>query len=120
MAVGQPIPPVDFCSVFLPVSESGQTPPLGTSPMHDDKLRKALEELRTEILEANWKDAPGRERAQALLADIESRIGNLKDDEEQAGLIGNLKESIGQLEVEHPKLTRALIEFMQSLGGAGI
>ena len=96
--------------------------------MPSEKLHQALEELRREIQASGLAPGPSRDRLEALIACIEAgaeESGETSDaqtgeDTEHAGLIDTVRDSIGQLEVEHPTLTQALIQIMTSLGGAGI
>ncbi len=88
--------------------------------MHSDKLRAALEELRAEINHADLTEGPARERLNALITDLERKLEDPDDEEHHASLLGNVKDSIGQLELEHPRATTILNQIMTSLGGIGI
>ena len=88
--------------------------------MHSDKLREALEELRAEINHADLNDGPARERLNTLISDLERKLEHPDDEEHHASLLGNVKDSIGQLELEHPRATTILNQIMTSLGGIGI
>ncbi len=93
--------------------------------MHSDKLRKALEELRSEINDAEMSSGPTRDRLNNLITDIERKLENQNngDDEgedEDASLLDNVKDAINHLELEHPRATTILNQIMTSLGGIGI
>ena len=88
--------------------------------MKDESLREALEGLRQEINSANLSSGPARERLNGLIGDIERKLEQSEDEEQDASLIDSLKEGISQLETEYPRATALLNRIMASLGGAGI
>jgi len=88
--------------------------------MQNAKLKEALEELRAEINRADMSDGQARDRLNSLITELEKRIEHPADQKQDASLIDNLKDSIGQLEVEHPRATTILNQIMTSLGGIGI
>ncbi len=88
--------------------------------MQDDKLREALEGLRAEINSADLSAGPARERLNKLISDLERKLEVPDDEEHHESFLGNIKESISQLEVEYPQATAILNQIMTSLGGTGI
>ncbi|HPF13777.1 MAG: DUF4404 family protein [Planctomycetes bacterium] len=88
--------------------------------MQNEKLHQAVAALKKEIEQAGLASGPAYDRLTALLADIERQIEDPEDEAQKEGLLDNMRDSIGHLEVEHPRVTSALIQIMTSLGGAGI
>lgn len=88
--------------------------------MQSAKLREALEELRAEINHSDMSAGPARDRLNGLITELERKIENPDDSDQNASLIENVRDSIGQLEVEYPRTTTILNQIMTTLGGIGI
>jgi len=88
--------------------------------MQSEKLRQSLEELRTAINASDLADGPARENLNRLISDIEGKLANPDDTARHATLVDNVKDSIQQLELEHPRATTILNQIMAALGGVGI
>jgi hypothetical protein len=57
---------------------------------------------------------------QALLADIEHRLDNPDDEARNASLLDELRKSVEQFEVEHPRATGIRNHIMVTLSNMGI
>jgi len=84
--------------------------------VEDAQLRETLQRLRAEIEQLGPEDAAAQARLSGLVSDIERRLEGEDDD----GLIGNIKESVEQFEVEHPRATAILNDIMHALSNMGI
>ena len=88
--------------------------------MQDAKLKEALEQLREEINQSGLADGPARTRLNGLISDLENKIGKEADEQANDSLVEQIKDSIGQLELEYPRTTTILNQILTTLGGAGI
>lgn len=90
--------------------------------MDDEKLRKLLEQLHSELEHTQSVDDKGR----ALLKDLDMDIRGLLNRSEgdalqvQPPVLGRLEDSIDHFELTHPTLTMALSELLTALNNAGI
>ena len=84
--------------------------------MEDAQLRETLQRLREEIEKLGPQDQAAQARLSSLMADIERRLDGQDDD----GLIDNIKESVEQFEVKHPRATAILNDIMLALSNMGI
>lgn len=89
-------------------------------PMSDEKLRQALEELRSELERLETEEAQVRERLDALIAGVETRLEKPGDTSHHQSLMQEVRQSISQFEVSHPRATAILNEIMVTLGNMGI
>lgn len=90
------------------------------APMSDQKLRESLEELRSELERLETEEAQVRERLDALISGVESRLDKPDDASLHQSLVQDLRQSISQFEVSHPRTTAILNEIMVTLGNMGI
>ena len=88
--------------------------------MSDEKLRKSLDELRSELERLEAEEAQVRERLNALIADVETQIDSPGDAEQGQSLVQDLRRSISEFEVSHPRATAILNQIMVTLGNMGI
>ena len=88
--------------------------------MSDDKLRRSLDELRSELERLNTEEAQIRERLDALISGVETRLEKPGDTAHHQSLVQDLRQSISQFEVSHPRTTAVLNEIMVTLGNMGI
>ena len=88
--------------------------------MPDDRLRQSLSELRSELERLEAEEAQVRERLDALIAGVELHLAEPADSARQQSLVEDVRQSISQLEVSHPRTTAILNEIMVTLGGMGI
>ena len=88
--------------------------------MSDEKLRKSLEELRAELERLEAEEAQVRERLDALIAGVETQLEKPGDASHEQSLVQDLRQSISQFEVSHPRATAILNEIMVTLGNMGI
>lgn len=88
--------------------------------MSDEKLRESLQELRSELERLETEEAQVRERLDALIAGVETQLEKPGDVTHHQSLVEDLRQSISQFEVSHPRATAILNEIMVTLGNMGI
>lgn len=88
--------------------------------MSDEELRQSLEELRSELDRLEAEEAEVRERLNTLISGIETRLDEPGDTMHHTSLIQDLRQSISQFEVSHPRATAILNQIMVTLGNMGI
>jgi uncharacterized coiled-coil DUF342 family protein len=88
--------------------------------MSDEKLRESLDELRSELERLKSEEAQVRERLDALISGVETRLDKPEDTAHHQSLVQDLRQSISQFEVSHPRTTAILNEIMVALGNMGI
>ncbi|NIM27515.1 MAG: DUF4404 family protein [Gammaproteobacteria bacterium] len=88
--------------------------------MSDDKLRQSLQELRSELDRLEAEEAQIRERLDTLIAGVETRLDKPEDAAHHESLIEDIRQSIAQFEVSHPRTTAILNQIMVTLGNMGI
>jgi len=86
--------------------------------MSRTKLHNDLEKLRKEINRLAVDDVESRKRLDQLITDLEAKLE--KPDEENDGLMVNLKDAIKHFEAEHPRATAILNDIMVTLSNMGI
>ena len=86
--------------------------------MTDQKLRELLEQLHDELANTETVDDKGREMLSHLSADIQKFIDPAEEDD--MSLFGRLQDAIDHFEVEHPAITAALSQILNTLSNAGI
>lgn len=88
--------------------------------MPDKRLRESLSELRSELERLEAEEAQVRERLDALISGVETRLDEPDDTDQHQSLVEEVRQSISQLEVSHPRATAILNEIMVTLGNMGI
>ena len=88
--------------------------------MPDEKLRRSLEDLRSELERLEAEEAQVRERLSALIAGVETRLEKPEDSAHHQSLVQDLRRSISQFEVSNPRATAILNQIMVTLGNMGI
>ena len=88
--------------------------------MSDEQLRKSLDELRSELAKLEAEEARVRERLDTLIAGVETQIAEPGDATHHQSLVQELRNSISEFEVSHPRTTAILNEIMVTLGNMGI
>ncbi len=84
--------------------------------MSEAQLRRSLTELRSELDRLESEEAHVRERLDTLIAGIETRLETPDDHAHHHSLVENLRQSILQFEVSHPRATGILNQVMAALG----
>lgn len=87
--------------------------------MSDDNLHSLIRQLKSEIAALHADDEEARERLQSLVDELERRLEEDEDVEDEA-LMDSLRESVERFEVEHPRATGILNNIMIMLGNMGI
>lgn len=88
--------------------------------MSDEQLRQSLAELRSELDRLESEEAQVRERLNALISGLEAKLDKPGDESQHQSLVEDLRQSISQFEVTHPRATAILNEIMVTLGNMGI
>jgi predicted nuclease with TOPRIM domain len=88
--------------------------------MSDEQLRQSLNELRSELERLEVEEAQVRERLDALISGVETRLEKPEDTAHLQSLVQDLRQSISQFEVSHPRATGILNQIMVTLGNMGI
>lgn len=113
--------PIDAAArLDLNYSCESQHEPPEIEPMSDEKLRQSLDELRSELQRLESEEAQVRERLNALISGVETRLDTPDDTALSQSLTQDLRQSISQFEVSHPRATAILNEIMVTLGNMGI
>ncbi len=84
--------------------------------MSDEQLRQSLTELRAELDRLETEEAKVRERLDALIASVETHVDAPGDTAHHASLVRDLRQSILDLEVSHPRATAILNQITAALG----
>jgi hypothetical protein len=90
----------------------------GGSAMTDQKLRELLEQLHAELARTESVDEKGREMLAHLSADIQKLLE--PSGTSQSSLLAQVQDAIDHFEVEHPAITAALSQMLNTLNNAGI
>lgn len=88
--------------------------------MSDEQLRQSLAELRSELDRLEAEEAQVRERLNSLISGLEAKLDEPGDESRDQSLVEDLRQSISQFEVTHPRATAILNEIMVTLGNMGI
>lgn len=86
--------------------------------MTNNKLQNDLERLRNEINHVAVDDVETREKLNQIISDLEARIES--EDEDNDGLMDDIREAIEHFETEHPRATAILNDIMVTLSNMGI
>ncbi len=87
--------------------------------MSDEQLRQSLTALRAELDRLEAKEAEVRERLDTLIASVETHVDAPGDTAHHASLVRDLRQSILDLEVSHPRATAILNQITAALGNIG-
>lgn len=86
--------------------------------MTDQKLPELLQQLHDELEKAESLDEDGRDLLIHLNADIQKFIDPEEEDDDT--IFEQIQDAIDRFEVDHPVITTALSQIMNSLSNAGI
>ena len=87
--------------------------------MTNNKLQNDLERLREEIKHVAVDDVDSRKKLNQIINDLETRL-ETRDEDNDDGLVKNIKEAIQHFETEHPRATAILNDIMVTLSNMGI
>jgi outer membrane protein TolC len=87
--------------------------------MSDEQLRQSLTELRSELNRLEAEEAVAHERLNALIASVETHVDEPGDRAHHDSLVRDLRESILELEVSHPRATAILNQITTALANIG-
>lgn len=89
--------------------------------MENDKFRKLLEQVHSEIAQAESVDENGQELLAHLAADIQELLERSEPSEESdLSIQERLLKAIDEFEVSHPTMTATLSQLSAVLSNAGI
>ena len=92
--------------------------------MDKQQLHQLLEQLHTALSQTASLDDDERALLQSLQADVQALLKRSGDPASQTAaqgsLLASLRTSVQQFEVAHPDLTRAMIQVIDTLSGAGV
>lgn len=88
--------------------------------MTDKDIYKDLERLKKEINRSISPDSETKETLIALINDVEKRVEEPLDENQDDTLLENLKEAISRFEADHPRATAILNDIMVALSNMGI
>jgi hypothetical protein len=90
--------------------------------MDKQELRKLLDQLHSEIENAESIEDSDREQLRHLAGDIDDLLArsSSRTVNAQAPLLERMEDSISYLEVTHPTLTQTLSKMLETLSNAGI
>jgi hypothetical protein len=86
--------------------------------MTDQNLQKLLEQLHEELARTESVDEKGRELLGHVNEDIKKFLD--PDQENPRTLLDQLQKAIDHFEVDHPAITAALSQVLNTLSNAGI
>lgn len=86
--------------------------------MTNQKLRELLEQLHDELARTESLDEKGREMLSRLNADIQQFLDPARENPET--LLERLQSAIDHFEMDHPAITAALSQMLNTLSNAGI
>ncbi len=87
--------------------------------MSEQDLKVLIEKLRREVDALPGDDVDARRRLDAIIGELDKKL-NEPGAEDHHGLIGNLQDSIKELEARHPDTTTLLNNIMMTLANMGI
>ena len=87
--------------------------------MSDEQLRQSVTELRSELDRLEAEEAKVRERLKALIASVETHVDAPGDTAHHDSLVQDLRQTILELEVSHPRATGILNRITTTLANIG-
>jgi hypothetical protein len=87
--------------------------------MSEQDLKELLDKLRNEVEAMPSDDVDARQRLNDIIAELDKKLEEPGTEDHQ-GLVGNLQDSIHELEARHPDTTTLLNNIMMTLANMGI
>lgn len=87
--------------------------------MSEQDLRELIDKLRTEVEALPSDDVDARRRLNDIIGELDKKLDD-PGAEDHHGLVGNLQDSIHELEARHPDTTNLLNNIMMALANMGI
>lgn len=87
--------------------------------MSEQDLRALIDKLRKEVEALPDEDDAARNRLNDAIAELDKKLEE-PGTEDHHGLIGNLQQSIKELEARHPDTTTLVNNIMMTLANMGI
>lgn len=88
--------------------------------MSEHDLNTLLEQLRIEMDAVEHGAKEDRERLEGLVASLERRLANPREDNEDEELLGTLTQLLTHYEADHPRITGVLNRILVTLSSLGI
>jgi hypothetical protein len=92
----------------------------GECSMTDKNLSRLLEQLHEELGKTEVVDEKGKELLRHLNADIQKLLELTEGAQTDESVLQRLQDAIDHFEVEHPAITAALSQMLNTLSNAGI
>ena len=86
--------------------------------MSEQDLRELIDKLRNEVETLPSDEVDARRRLNDIIGELDKRLDD--PGAEDQGLVGNLQDSIHELEARHPDTTNLLNNIMMTLANMGI
>lgn len=86
--------------------------------MTDQKLRDLLQQLHDELEQTQSVDEKGREMLSHINVDIQQFLDPAQENPET--LLDRLQSAVDHFEVDHPAITAALSQVLNTLSNAGV
>jgi len=87
--------------------------------MSEQNLKELMEKLRREVEALPAEDVDARNRLNTIIGELDKKLEEPGSEDHQ-GLVGNLQDSIHELEARHPDTTTLLNNIMMTLANMGI
>lgn len=87
--------------------------------MPEKELRQSLVELRSELDRLKAEEAHVRDRLNALAASVETHVDTPGDTAHHDSLVRELRQSVLELELSHPRATGILNQITAALSNIG-
>lgn len=84
--------------------------------MSEHELNALLEQLRSEMDAVEHGAHEDKERLEGLVASLEHRLANPREDNEDEELLRTLSDALTRYEAEHPRITGVLTRILSALG----
>ena len=88
--------------------------------MKKEELQNSLEALESEIEQLQQADDAVKNHMRSLINEIEAHIDETDDASDEESVLGSIRNSIEEFEVEHPRITGILNRIMMTLSDMGI
>ena len=88
--------------------------------MPDTNLKSSLAQLREEIKQLGEEHLAARERIDRLLEKIEESLASSSGSRERHALIDELRDTVKSFEIQHPRASSLVQEWIKALVNIGV
>ncbi|OGV67382.1 MAG: hypothetical protein A2498_14015 [Lentisphaerae bacterium RIFOXYC12_FULL_60_16] len=88
--------------------------------MSVERVQKLIKELRSELNRLGDRDAGIKEKAGAIIVDVERQVQKLKSGHKDSGLVKRIADLVEEFEQDHPKITAIIDNISTTLSNLGI